>query len=63
MPSQLLNPDPGWQELREAVDLVTVCDLEGKAVKWWFSSDLETGDVLDFKLELQGGGYRCRESS
>lgn len=44
MPSQLLNPDPGWQGTREALDLVTVCNLESK-------SSEAAGPALMWKLE------------
>lgn len=57
MPSQLLNPDPGWQAIRRALD----CNLERRAVKQRSSSNVETEDNVDSWLELQGGGYKNRD--
>lgn len=45
VPSQLLNPDPGWQGTREALYLVTVCNLESK-------SSEAAGPALMWKLEM-----------
>lgn len=56
MPSQLLNPDPGWQEPSEALDIATVCYLESKsseaagAVLMW-----KLVSPFDTRLELQAG--------
>lgn len=53
MPNQLLNPDPGWQEPSEALDVATVCNLESKsneaagaALMWKLVSPFDTRLVL-----------------